>query len=869
MRILALLLGAVTLTASAQPAAGPASAASQVEKPAAQEAQPTGVLTRAPELVEFVPAEYPPDAEANGIEGAVELSIVIDEHGDVQQAVVLDPGPHPGFAAAALHAVQRFRFNPAEIDGKPAAVEITYRYQFVLRRAPAPKPPQAPVVLSGRVIERGTRDPVAGAAVEAGGASADTDASGRFELRGIAPGEVIVRIASPAHEPFSTHETIVEGRQREVEYRISRRSYDPFESVVRAEKRSEPSVHTLESEEVRTVPGTQGDTLKVIQNLPGVARSPFGIGLLVVRGSEPTETNVYLDGIPIPLLYHFGGVTSVVSSDVIRSLDFYPGNFGARYGRALGGTIDVQTKDARDAFHGAAQLDIFDGRIEVEGPVADGTGFLSLRRSWVDTVLDLALPRIAPDRASELRVAPRYWDYQGKYTRPALGGTVSVLAYGSDDKLEFVDRNEASNRPTFYLATAFHRLGASWRRPVGEAAVNTLTVAVGRDDLDIVQSSNFGVKTGIWSLTARDAAQWKLSERLSLEVGVDAILRAVDYSIYAPPIPSPGTIGGYDTRPEGTLGESASTAWLAPAAYVEADWRAFDRLRIVAGLRVDADSRLGGANAWVDPRLAAFYDVQPGTTVTAAAGLFGSAPQPEQTTRTFGNPDLGVQHALHLALGVKQALPFSSTIEATAFYKRLWDLVVSTRATDPAGNLLHLSNGGHGEVIGLELLLRRELARGLFGWIAYTLSSSIRQDDPTSPTYPAWHPFALDQTHILALVLSYRLPGEWILGARVRAVSGNPYTEWDGNVYDADSGRFQCIPSTRTLAGRLPGFFQADTRIDKRFVFDRWMFDLYVDVQNVTNRTNAEARLPGYDCASSFPLPSLPFFPALGLRAEW
>ena len=64
--------------------------------------------------------------------------------------------------------------------------------------------------------------------------------------------------------------------------------------------RREVSVHALEVEEIRTIAGTQGDTLKVLQNLPGVARSPFGIGLLVVRGSEPAETNVYLDGVPVP-----------------------------------------------------------------------------------------------------------------------------------------------------------------------------------------------------------------------------------------------------------------------------------------------------------------------------------------------------------------------------------------------------------------------------------------------------------------------------------------------------------------------------------------------------------------------------------------
>ena len=43
-------------------------------------------------------------------------------------------------------------------------------------------------------------------------------------------------------------------------------------------------------------------------------------------------------------------------------------------------------------------------------------------------------------------------------------------------------------------------------------------------------------------------------------------------------------------------------------------------------------------------------------------------------------------------------------------------------------------------------------------------------------------------TPVLALVLSYRLPGEWIVGTRVRAVTGNPETPSLGAVLDADTG---------------------------------------------------------------------------------
>jgi TonB family protein len=831
-------------------------------------APPSGTLTRAPELVESVPAEYPPEAEASGVEGTVTLSIVVGEDGEVRQAVVTDPGPHPAFAAAALHAVQQFRFRPAEIDGAPAAVEIEYRHAFVLRRPepPAP-PPEAPISLTGRVVERGTRSPVPGATVEAQGAAAETGPDGRFVLRGVAPGDVLVRVLSPEHEALSARATIEGGRAREVEYRLTRRRYDPYEAVVRGERgRTEVSVHTLETEEVRTVPGTLGDTLKVIQNLPGVARAPFGIGLLVVRGSEPSETLVHVDGVPIPLLFHFGGLTSVVNADVVEAVDFFPGNFGARFGRALGGAVELRTREARREWHGAAQVDLFDGRIEVEGPVGKGSAYASLRRSWIDAVLALALPEVAPETANDLRVAPRYYDYQAKLSQPLLGGEGSVFAYGSDDLLTFVQDDDRAGRPTLHLSTLFHRVGASWRRPLG-ALTNEAILAVGRDSFDVLRGEAFGLLTEVQTLALRDALRWRRSEDLSLEAGLDLTARRISYEVYAAPPGSPGTFGDAFEETPTTVAERDRGWWVAPAVHLEADWRPAARLRLVAGLRGDAETRFGRTRAWVDPRLSAFWDLRRGTTLVAGAGIFGSPPLPQETSPTFGNPDLDPQRALHLSLGARQELPLGVRVELVAFYKRLWDLVVPTREEGPDGRPLRLSNAGRGRTWGTELLLRRELARGLYGWLAWTFSRSERIDDPSVPPY-GWHPFALDQTHVLALVVSYRLPRGWILGTRVRAVTGNPYTPPDGAVLDADSGDVQCLPGAR-LSRRLPGFFQADARLDKRFVFERWMLSTYLDVQNVSNRENAEFRFQSYDCTQSVPIPSIPIFPAIGLRAEW
>jgi TonB family protein len=834
-------------------------------------AESKGVLTRAPTLRHFVEAEYPPDLAAQGVTGAVVFDLVIDETGAVTQATVSEPSPYAAFNAAAIHAVTQFEFEPAEIDGKPASVQITYRYEFVLRKAPAPAAPaEAPVALYGRVIERGTRSPVANATVDAGGILAETDDDGRFELRGVAPGQVTVKIASTEHQPFAADETIERGRRKEVEYRLTRRHYDPFEAVVRGDRdRKEVSVHTLNAEEVRSLPGTQGDTLKVLQNFPGVARSPFGIGLLVVRGSAPQDTRVYLDGIEIPLLFHFGGITSVIASDTISALEFYPGNFGARYGRAMGGSVDVKTREPRKEFHGAAQLDIFDGTLLLEVPLGDGSVYVAARRSWVDAVLAIVLPRVAPSTAADLRVAPRYYDFQVKLSYPVLGGTVTATAFGSNDKLEFVRPEDQIGRPSFFLETGFERFALRFQRPFAGGVANDATLAVGSDTFDVLQGTNFGVLTDVTSLSLRDALTWRSSPRLAFELGADVVLRTFKYSIYAPPLRAPGQVVGVVGDLSSQIGEAVSGTWVSPGFYLEADWRASPRLRLVPSLRFDGDSRLRQGALWLDPRLSAFYEARPGTTVTAAAGIYGEPPAPQQTTSTFGNPALGSQRAFQYSLGLRQDLPYDADLELTFFYKDLRQVVGATRAVDAKSDPLLVSNGSLGQAYGMELLARRQLARGLYGWLAYTLSKSLRRDDPTLPTYPDWHLFAFDQTNILTLVLSYRTENDWTVGTRLRAVSGNPYTPTVGSVYDANSGRYRCLPAATPFSARLPGFFQADARVDKRWVHDKWMLSAYLDVQNVTNHDNAEFNFQNFDCSAQVNVAGLPVFPTLGVRAEW
>ena len=63
------------------------------------------------------------------------LLLDIDDKGKVTAVGVAEPANPPGlgFDEAAMVAAHQFEFEPAEVDGKPIAVQLTYRYRFKLK----------------------------------------------------------------------------------------------------------------------------------------------------------------------------------------------------------------------------------------------------------------------------------------------------------------------------------------------------------------------------------------------------------------------------------------------------------------------------------------------------------------------------------------------------------------------------------------------------------------------------------------------------------------------------------------------------------------------------------------------------------------
>jgi TonB family protein len=844
------------------------------------------VLTKAPELVHFVEAVYPPEAAAAGKTASVELVLTLDAQGQVADAQVVTPVGE-GFDEAALAAVRQFQFTPAEVDGVPAPVQIQYVYHFVLKPPPvvedAPPPPPPKATLTGQLLARGSRSRVAAATVRCGdepeAPEALSDEEGRFTLS-VVPGTCQVRVVAGDYHRFDTTETLAPGETTEVIYYLLPKA-PGYETVVRgAREKKEVVRRTLERQELQRVPGTFGDPVRVIQNFPGVARAPFISGQLIVRGAAPDQTLTFFDGVGVPLLYHLGGGPSVLNAEFLDRVDFYPGGFGARYGRAIGGVVDVATrKGSSDTLHGSVKVDLLDSGFFLESPITEGiSAAVAARRSYVDLLLPLVLPE--DPEGGTLLVLPRYWDYQARVdfgpprgSQPGPGGrsTGYLMAFGSDDVLNVVASGGGRNRDVSVdTQTLFHRLKGDWTYRHG-GFTSVLTPYAGYD-LGRIAFGEIFLDAHQYTLGLREDLALELMPWLTVRTGADVFFQHLEGEGQLPVIggvqyPS---FPGADPKVElQELKRSANT--FDTGLYVEADVKV-GPVTVTPGVRGSYARIYRQERVVYDPRL--WVRVQPSerTSIKGSVGMYTQPPQAFNLEPVpLGNPELLHERAFQASAGVEQQLTDALSVDVTGYFNRRYDLVVSPGDTvqNEDGTLTRprYSNRGLGRAYGVEVLLRHAVTRDFFGWLAYTLNRSEVRRAGGDGVYTL---AGFDQTHILTAVASYRLPHGFEVGARMRYVTGRPTTQLlhPYDRYSVDRNRFSGTFGDAN-AIRFQPFHQLDVRVEKSFLFDRWTLSAYVDVQNVYNASNVEATFYDYRYRDVFEVPGIPVLPVLGVKGSF
>ena len=776
--------------------------AALAQEPPGEAPEPQPALTP-PVLVE-VPATPWPQGQPY-VPAKVLLLLVVDEQGAVEEFSLME-GEEP-WASLAIDAAPGLVFEPAREGGQAIAVEVPFEWRF--------SPP--PENLVGHLLVGEV--PAARVTVLVGETALETDEEGRFSLRELPVGTYTVLIDDAVLQADPLVVEVLEGQLTELTL-VARATGAEDEIVgVYVRRKHQVTTRTLTAEELRTTPGTMGDPVRAVQSLPGVVRTPFDSGWLMVRGGDPGDTGVYIDGVWVPLIYHLGGFTSVVHPAIVDGLAFMPVGGNVRYGRATSGTVELTTKTVESGTRIEAGADLLHSGAYVQLPLGDKTGIaIAARRSYLDKAMAL-VPSITEEQA---QIAPRFIDYQVKVDRPNAG--VFLLGY-----------KDGVNAPTGF-----------------EDESVSILLETHRIHGRLLRATPFGGLT-LTPIAAVDIREYDYTEDYYRQEMASLGLRAELLQDEGPVgwmVGLDGLTQGYGIQVITNQSDVSRVAWshsVDPYAHV----RFGEDERLYLGLRLETLAVQEQLMRWgVSPRAQGVLPLGRRFAIIGDAGVFHQSPPPDIM---IGLPDgryLDLERSWGVGAGLRWNHPLLG-LEVDGYWRHLDNQTLF----EDDGTL----GQGAGVAYGVETLTRYDIGP-LAGWVAYTWSRSLRQQE----TGDLYLPNKFDQPHYLVAVLGWSLARDLTLSGRFRYGTGYPK---DSEVHSA----YDLLTLTETpldpQALRLQPFHALDLKVSKRSQLKRWEVDFYLDVQNVYNRRIAEPVITGIDdtiTVYGYGLPVLPIFGVKG-----
>ncbi len=621
-------------------------------------------------------------------------------------------------------------------------------------------------------------------------------------------------------------------------------------NIITRPKETPLSTQTLSAVEIATYPGSNNDVVQVAQTLPGVSPSIGGFrNDLIIRGGAPNETVYYLDGMEIPNINHFstqgsaGGPVGLINVSFIDNVTLATSAFNARYDNPLSGVLQFEQRNGNSrTFAGNFRVSASEAALTLEGPLfkkgseESKTTFLaSVRRSYLQFLF----------QAIGLPIRPDYWDYQYKIDHEINDfNTITVLGLGSIDDFsvsppeEFDPEQQAQVEQAPFIIQRTNTMGVSWRNRFKNGngyMLTTLSNNTLANDFTRYQDSEN--ETGIiFNNDARESEtklryevtqffkDWKLTSGFH-----------VQHSDY--------TNATLDVRNNLTF--DTAIDFVKYGLFANATRSFFeDKLDLSLGFRIDDDSFTGNESlmSTFSPRFSASYEFAPNWRINGSLGRYFKIPPYtilgfRDNANTLVNQDVDYTQSDHFVLGLQHYFTPSSTISFEGFYKRYEDYPVSVRdqvsLANKGGGFEVLGSEpietvGKGRSYGAELQFQQKLSHNFYGIFSYTWFYSEFTGFDTNTYLPSvW-----DSRHLISFVGGYKLKRNWELSSRYRFAGRTPFAPTD---LDATLANYPevILDYSRLGEEKLAIFSQLDVRVDKKWNFKKFAFDLFIEAQNI------------------------------------
>ena len=722
---------------------------------------------------------------------------------------------------------------------------------------------QLTTTIAGKVVdEQGA--PLVGASVflEDTELGAQTDFDGNYRIANVPPGSYNLIASYLGYQSQTKFNIIVRTKGTPAYNFVLVETAENLDEVVlsNANRISRPketplATQTLSAVEIATYPGGNNDVVQVAQTLPGVSPSIGGFrNDLIIRGGAPNETVYYLDGMEVPNINHFstqgsaGGPVGMINVSFIEEVSLTSSAFNARYDNPLSGVLQFQQRNGNNRnFSGNFRVSASEAALTLEGPLFKGeaetakTTFLaSVRRSYLKFLFELIGLPIRPD----------YWDYQFKLDHQINEyNSISLMGLGSIDDFttappdEFDPEAQATLDQAPFIEQRSNTIGLSWRKRFKDGqgymlttlSNNTLMNDFSRyedpiNETDVVFNNDATEsETKLRYELTRFLEGWKLSTGFNVQYA-DYQNTTVDFT--------------------NSVSFNTEIDFMKYGVFANLT-RSFlnNKLDVSFGFRMDDDGFTQNESllSTFSPRLSASYEFAPDWRVNGSVGRYFKLPPYtilgfRNNTGELVNRDIDYTRSDHIGLGIQHYFTPSSSISLEGFYKRYSDYPVSVRdgvslANKGAGFEVlgsePVETVGKGRSYGAELLFQQKLSKNFYGIFSYTYFFS----EFTGFDQEVYRPSVWDSRHLVSFTGGYKLKRNWELSSRYRFAGRTPFVPTD---LDATLANYPVVTLDYSRLGEedLKVFSQLDVRIDKKWNFNAFAFDLFFEVQNILGQNS-------------------------------
>ncbi|MFO7658702.1 MAG: TonB-dependent receptor [Bacteroidales bacterium] len=711
--------------------------------------------------------------------------------------------------------------------------------------------------VSGYIIDLHTKETLIGAnvVIKGSGKGVVTDRYGYFQLAGLPKGKHSLVFSYVGYENLQKEIEITDRGVALPDVALTPRSTQIDEVLIVAagndkvaDRQIETSIIELSPKTIQSIPTARNDVFSAIKYLPGIDRTEPFSPLFTVRGGEPGENAVMLDGVMIYNPYHSSISTGIFNTQTIKSVDMLAGGFGAEFGGRNSSVMYISTKDGNSSdTHGEIEPSTFHSKAHLEFPVGEKGSAVVAGRYYFDVFSYFIMQ--SKSYFYDLNLSYTYrlntknrltFKYFQSHDRNAID--MNTFYKYIDNTLNwniYEDFNLTMvNRWTNQAATVIHKWALSPRVFINTQAYYSSHSSNNYSGFDYrmpevftgdIQYTNLMLKTSsefnnkISDITAKTRINIKLSSFNTFTAGAE--------------------FNRYNFRNSANINEIEQGNLLSTPL----QWSFFAENKIEAGpfiMRPGVRCVLYNNKLWrYEPRMNMVLRLPANLKLRAAWGIYHQYVISMNTNEVEMNQAVDYyfplvsykpSQSVHYIAGIDRFINKATALSLDVYYKDI-QRVYTFDVNQTDNRVITLSDKlqvGNGNAYGAELTLRGKI-NNLSGWCSYGLSWANR-------SYPfinmgKEYPYDYNRRHSLKLVANYALTKSLeynvsflYLSGIYRSIEQIRQDYYNYNPVSGDIAMFPIWISNEKNNARMPSLLNLDISIRKRLRsgFGRQISDL-------------------------------------------